>query len=57
MKQRTLRGSIGTTYLLKLPPDLDEASRKDAKRLRLSLAEWWRQAGRVMLAMLEEREK
>lgn len=43
-RQRALRGSIGTAYLLKLPDELSEQVRRAAKRAKLSLAEWWRQA-------------
>ena len=37
-------------YLLKLPPALLDAARKAAEVEGVSLAEWWRRAGRGQLA-------
>jgi hypothetical protein len=51
---RIRRGSIASRYLLSLPADLDEAARADARRLRLSLAEWWRRAGAAFLRAARE---
>jgi hypothetical protein len=48
-RQRAVRGSIGATYLLKLPEDLAKRVRADARREGVSLAEWWRQAAEEML--------
>lgn len=51
--KRARRGSIGAEYLLKLPRDLDDAVRADAKRVKISIAERWRRAGRMALAAPE----
>ena len=42
-------------YLLKLPPKLLEAAREAAKVQSVSLAEWWRSAGRGALAKISKR--
>ena len=55
----TSQDLIGSTfseaYLLKLPPELLEAARESARVQGVSLAEWWRSAGRGALKKLLKR--
>lgn len=48
--KRAKRGSTDGRLFLKLPADLQKEAKKDAKRLGISVSEWWRLAAQALLA-------
>ena len=54
---RAPRGSVPATLLLKLPAALDAAAREAARAEGISLAEWWRRAGRDAVLRAEARRR